>query len=179
MMTRKLRLLPIWLFSAAAISFLLPARPAHAQSNPGSPAKAPVASPIQIAPAKTAEAAKAPEAAAKEPDRAQAYYHLALARLDEEEAANGRAEYVTQAIEEYKLALNADPTSPELNDALADLYFRTGRAHEAESTARELLRPPPRPPAMGWTRQSRSSRRLSRWSRRASRIEWSWASFTP
>jgi tetratricopeptide (TPR) repeat protein len=143
MMTRKLRLLPIWLFSAAAISFLLPARPAHAQSNPGSPAKAPVASPIQIAPAKTAEAAKAPEAAAKEPDRAQAYYHLALARLDEEEAANGRAEYVTQAIEEYKLALNADPTSPELNDALADLYFRTGRAHEAESTARELLKSAP------------------------------------
>jgi tetratricopeptide (TPR) repeat protein len=142
MMTTRLGLLPVWLFSAAAIVSLLPAT-APAQSNSGSPSNAPIASPIKIAPAKSVEPAKAPEAAAKEPDRAVAYYHLALARMDEEEAANGRPEYVTRAIEEYKLALNADPTSPELNDALADLYFRTGHAHEAESTARELLKSAP------------------------------------
>jgi len=33
-------------------------------------------------------------------------------------------------------ALNADPTSPQLNNGLADLYFRTGRVRDAEVTAR-------------------------------------------
>ena len=38
-------------------------------------------------------------------------------------AANtGRQDYATRAVEEYKLALNADPTSPFLNNGLA----RTG-----------------------------------------------------
>ena len=170
MMTRKLRLLPLWLLFAAAIALVLPARPACAQSlreNPfppdtkapaapekGAPAKdvpvkAPVASPIQIAPAQAspAEAAKAAEAAGPDiqaPDRALAYYHLALASGYEEKAVTqGRAELVTRAIEEYKLALNADPASPRLNIALADLYFRTGRAHEAENTARMLLKSAP------------------------------------
>jgi tetratricopeptide (TPR) repeat protein len=121
---------------------------ASAQSNSGSPAqaspapaKAPVASPIQIAPAKAAEAG---DSAVQAPDRAQAYYHLALANTYEEEAVTqGRPEFVTRAIEEYKLALNADPSSPQLSNALADLYFRSGHAHEAESTARALLRNTP------------------------------------
>ena len=37
------------------------------------------------------------------------------------------------AIEEYKTALNADPNSSELNDELADLYFRTGQVRDAEA----------------------------------------------
>jgi len=148
MMTRKLRLLPIWFIFAAAVASQLPAMHASAQSNSGSPAqaspapaKAPVASPIQIAPAKAAEAG---DSAVQAPDRAQAYYHLALANTCEEEAVTqGRPEFVTRAIEEYKLALNADPSSPQLSNALADLYFRSGHAHEAESTARALLRNTP------------------------------------
>ncbi len=47
------------------------------------------------------------------------------------------------AVEEYKTALSADPNSPELNDELADLYFRTGQVREAESTARGLLKSSP------------------------------------
>ncbi len=47
------------------------------------------------------------------------------------------------AVEEYKTALNADPNSPELNDELADLYFRTGQVRDAESTARGLLKSSP------------------------------------
>jgi tetratricopeptide (TPR) repeat protein len=84
------------------------------------------------------------ETAAPTPDRSQAYYHLALAGSYEEDAvALGKPEYVTHAIEEYKLALNADPSSPQLNNGLADLYFRTGRVRDAEVTARALLKNSP------------------------------------
>ncbi|MGA7340818.1 MAG: tetratricopeptide repeat protein, partial [Terracidiphilus sp.] len=79
-----------------------------------------------------------------EPNRAQAYFHLAMAATYEDDAiSEGRPEDVTHAIEEYKLALNADPSSAELNDALADLYFRTGHVHEAEVTVRNLLKVSP------------------------------------
>ena len=62
------------------------------------------------------------------PDRSSAYYHYGLAHLYEEMAVNaGRPDYATQAVEEYKLALDADPTSTELQDGLADLYFKIGR----------------------------------------------------
>lgn len=161
MMTRKLRLLPVWFLSSAAIAFVLPVRLASAQTAPahaapgspaavapvkGSPAKAPVASPIQIVPAKAAPASSSKDGdlAASEPNRAQAYYHLALASTYEEQAIEeGRQDLATRAIEEYKLALDADPASPQLNNALASLYFLTGRVHEAESTARELLKSAP------------------------------------
>ncbi len=77
-------------------------------------------------------------------NRGQAYYHAALADLYEEQAVNsGRPEFVQHAIDEYKYAINADPASAELHDGLADLYFRTGRAREAEGTARELLKTHP------------------------------------
>src|SRR5580692_2385915 len=79
-----------------------------------------------------------------QPNRAQAYYHASLADLYEEQAVNtGRPEFVQHAVDEYKYAINADPGSAELHSGLADLYFRTGRAHEAEATARELLKTHP------------------------------------
>ena len=86
----------------------------------------------------------APAADAQSPNRSQAYYHAALADLYEEQAINsGRPEFVQHAIDEYKYAINADPDSAELHGGLADLYFRTGRAREAESTARDLLKTHP------------------------------------
>ena len=124
-----------------------PAPPAPAAPAQGVPVKAPeVASPIVIAPAKEApaEAGKSSDAAATPPDRAQAYYHFALANTYEDASiTEGHPEYLTQAIEEYKLALNADPNSAQVNLALAGLYFRTGRVHEAESAARALLKSAP------------------------------------
>lgn len=67
-----------------------------------------------------------------------------MAAVYEDEAVeSGKPEYVAHAIEEYKSALNADPNSAALNNALADLYLRTGRAHEAETTARALLKTSP------------------------------------
>jgi tetratricopeptide (TPR) repeat protein len=52
----------------------------------------------------------------------------------------GRQEFFTRAIEEYKLAINADPDSPELAIGLAGLYLRAGRIAESIQTAKELLK---------------------------------------
>jgi tetratricopeptide (TPR) repeat protein len=85
-----------------------------------------------------------PSTSAAAPDRAQSYYHSALAHIYEEQAiASGKPEYMRHAVEEYKTALSADPNSAELNDELADLYFRTGQVRNAESTARGLLKSSP------------------------------------
>jgi tetratricopeptide (TPR) repeat protein len=132
MMKLKTRLLPLWLCFAAAFLALLPTLGAGAQT--ASPA-APQAAQAQAAVAGDSKPAL---------DRGQAYYHLGLASMYEEEAvSSGRQDYIGFAIEEYKKALNADPASPQLNNALADLYFRTGRVREAEGAARGLLRTSP------------------------------------
>lgn len=74
------------------------------------------------------------------PNRGDAYYHYMLAH-EYEEMANtyGRPEYGTRAVEEYKLALDADPTSTYLNNGLAELYYRTGRIKEAIDAAKEQI----------------------------------------
>ncbi len=73
-------------------------------------------------------------------DRGSAYYHYSLSRMYGEMAAtNGRQDYATQAIEEYKLALGADPESRMLQDGLPDLYFMLGRIREAVSAAQEQV----------------------------------------
>lgn len=113
-----------------------PVKPSPDTAAPATPSQTP-ASPNQPVP-------KASGALAQPPDRASSYYHLALANTYEEEAVElGKPELVNRAVEEYKLALNADPGSPQLNDGLADLYFRTGRIHDAEVTARTLLKSSP------------------------------------
>lgn len=74
------------------------------------------------------------------PDRASAYYHYSLAHLYEDMAVNaGRSDYATQAVEQYKLALDADPGSPFLQDGLADLYFKIGRIREAVTAAQDQI----------------------------------------
>jgi len=91
---------------------------------------------VQTAYAQTAPAAQAPSA-----DRSTAYYHYGLAHLYEDMAVNGgRSDYATQAVEEYKLALQADPNSPFLQDGLADLYFKVGRISEAVTTAQGQIK---------------------------------------
>jgi tetratricopeptide (TPR) repeat protein len=78
------------------------------------------------------------------PDRSGAYYHDGLAHMYEELAiANGRPDYAAQAVEEYKLALNADPTSQFLQDGLAELYFKIGRIREAVSAAQDQVKKNP------------------------------------
>jgi tetratricopeptide (TPR) repeat protein len=125
------------------VASLVAATAVSAQSQSTAPKSAPP--PAPSAPGANSDqklASASPSAAV--PDRGQSYYHSALAHIYEEEAvASGRPEYMRHAVEEYKTALSADPNSPELNDELADLYFRTGQVRDAESTARGLLKSSP------------------------------------
>jgi len=95
---------------------------------------------------RTEPSAKPPannEAAAKI-DRAAAYYHFTLAHTYEEQmAAYGRSDLVNKAIEEYRLALEADPSSEYLSSGLAELYARTGRIRDAVSEAQDILKRDP------------------------------------
>jgi tetratricopeptide (TPR) repeat protein len=137
-MMRTKQLLPLpWLSLVAACSMFALAISAGAQTTPTQSASA---STPQSAPPKLGE-----DAITQSSSRAKAYFHSALADIYEEEAVNsGQPEYVTHAIEEYKDALNADPGSAQLSDALADLYLRTpGHLHDAEATARGLLKTSP------------------------------------
>jgi tetratricopeptide (TPR) repeat protein len=82
----------------------------------------------------------APTTPTTTPDRASSYYHYGLARLYEDMAVNaGRSDYATQAVEQYKLALDADPNSRLLQDGLADLYFKIGRIREAVTAAQDQV----------------------------------------
>ncbi len=89
--------------------------------------------------------APAPSAPAQaSPDRAASYYHYGLAKIYEQQfLANGRQDLATQAIEQYKLALTADPDSPQLQDGVAMLYFRLGRIREAVSAAQDQIKKHP------------------------------------
>ena len=97
-------------------------------------------------PATTGEVVVAPVPAAKAAaqagvDRATAYYHAMLAdSYDEQAMAQGRMDLASRAIEEYKLALNADPGSESLTLALAEMYLKTQHKTEAMSTIRGLLK---------------------------------------
>jgi tetratricopeptide (TPR) repeat protein len=77
---------------------------------------------------------------AETPDHASSYYHYGLAHLYEDLAVDaGRPDYAAQAVEEYKLALDADPGSTLLQDGLADLYFKVGRIREAVTAAKDQI----------------------------------------
>jgi len=77
--------------------------------------------------------------------RAAAYYHFSLGHLYAElAAAHGfRGEYVNRAIENYKLALKADPGSSILIEELSDLYLQSGRLRDAVSEAEDLVKQNP------------------------------------
>jgi tetratricopeptide (TPR) repeat protein len=131
---REVKLVPLALACAAIIS---PASAFGYQqvSTPELPAaKAPA----------NAKPTTGPSTPDKAPDRAAAYYHFGLAHMYEDMATNyGRPEYATRAIEEYKLALDADPNSKYLNSGLAELYLRTGRVRDAVLAAQEILKTEP------------------------------------
>lgn len=77
-------------------------------------------------------------------DRAQAYYHYALAHMYEEMVSMyGHSEYASKAIDEYKLALQNDPGSEELNAGLAELYFKTGHIRDAVTESQDIIKKDP------------------------------------
>ena len=80
----------------------------------------------------------------KVPDRAAAYYHFALAHMYEEQVATyGRSDFTNKAIEEYRAAIDADPTSAYLTSGLAELYAKTGRIRDAVIEAQDIIKRDP------------------------------------
>ncbi len=78
---------------------------------------------------------------ASAPDKAAAYYHFAMAHIYEEMVAMyGKSEYANKAVDEYRLAIENDPTSDYLNAGLAELYARTGRIKDAVLEAQDILK---------------------------------------
>ncbi|MGA8312113.1 MAG: tetratricopeptide repeat protein [Terriglobales bacterium] len=103
-----------------------------------------------LAAASFAQQAPAPDskpattAAPRKVDKAAAYYHYTVAHMYEEQVAvYGRSELANKAIEEYRLAIEADPTSAYLTSALAELYAKTGRIRDAVMEAQDILKREP------------------------------------
>ena len=77
-------------------------------------------------------------------DRAAAYYHYALAHMYEEQVTMyGRSESASKAIEQYRLAIDADPSSEFLTSGLAELYVKTGRIRDAVLEAQDIIKRDP------------------------------------
>ena len=93
-----------------------------------------------------APAAPTPPPAAPTVDRASAYYHYTLAHMYAELAGSpggSTRENITKAIENYKEAIKADPTSSELSEELTEFYVQSGRLAEAQTDAEDTLKKNP------------------------------------
>jgi tetratricopeptide (TPR) repeat protein len=78
-------------------------------------------------------------------DKASAYYHYTLAHMYEEMVtAYGRSDLAVKATEEYRLAIEADPSSEFLTSALAELYVKTGRIADAVREAQDIIKRDPK-----------------------------------
>ena len=84
---------------------------------------------------------KEPAPATKQPDKAAAYYHFMMAHMYEEMVSMyGRSDYASKAVDEYRAAIENDPSSDYLNAGLAELYARTGRIRDAVLEAQDILK---------------------------------------
>ncbi len=78
-------------------------------------------------------------------DKASAYYHYTLAHMYEEMVtAYGRSDLASKATEEYRQAIEADPSSEFLTSALAELYVKTGRIADAVREAQDIIKRDPK-----------------------------------
>src|ERR1700676_2904392 len=105
------------------------------------------ASPSTAAP-KSADPKSAPSKSAqgspRKLDRAAAYYHYTVAHMYEEQVTvYGRSELANKALEEYRLAIDADPSSEFLTSGLAELYVKTGRIRDAVLEAQDIIKRDP------------------------------------
>jgi len=112
------------LLTAAAVSF-----------SQQAPTPAPDAKPA---------AQQSSQSSAHKSDKASAYYHYSMAHIYEElVAVYGRSDLASKAIEEYRMAIEADPTSSYLTSGLAELYAKTGRIRDAVLEAQDILKRDP------------------------------------
>ncbi len=85
------------------------------------------------------------QSAPRKIDRSAAYYHYALAHMYEEQVTvYGRSDLATKAIQEYRLAIEADPSSEFLTSGLAELYVKTGHIRDAVLEAQDILKRDPK-----------------------------------
>jgi len=125
--------------SVLILSFLAAA--AAAQSKPSSSAEKPAES--KAASSGSAQPSAAPGSPHKV-DHAAAYYHYTLAHMYEEQITiYGRSDLANKSMEEYRLAIEADPSSEFLTSALAELYVKTGRIRDAVLEAQDILKRDP------------------------------------
>jgi len=101
-----------------------------------------------VAVAQTSQSTPAtPESSQSSPrkvDKAAAYYHYTLAHMYEEMVtAYGRSDLAVKATEEYRLAIEADPSSEFLTSSLAELYVKTGRIADAVREAQDIIKRDP------------------------------------
>jgi tetratricopeptide (TPR) repeat protein len=126
-------------FLFALITSLFFAAAAFAQTSPSSPTNS---KPADSKPADSAQTKT--EASAHKADRGAAYYHYMLAHMYEEQVTvYGRSELANKALEEYRLAIEADPSSEFLTSGLAELYVKTGRIRDAVLQAQDILKRDP------------------------------------
>jgi tetratricopeptide (TPR) repeat protein len=105
---------------------------AAAQTSPSSPADS------------KPDQSKSSQPPASKTDRAAAYYHYTLAHMYEEQVTiYGRSELANKSMEEYRLAIEADPSSEFLTSALAELYVKTGRIRDAVLEAQDIIKRDP------------------------------------
>jgi tetratricopeptide (TPR) repeat protein len=94
--------------------------------------------------ATSAETSQAEQGSAPKVDHAAAYYHYALAHMYEEQVTvYGRSELANKAMDEYRLAIEADPSSEFLTAGLAELYVKTGRIRDAVLQAQDIIKRDP------------------------------------
>jgi tetratricopeptide (TPR) repeat protein len=127
-MNRILRaFLMVSFFAAAAAAQTSPSTPAD--SKPNDPKAAP---------------SKAQSPGTRKVDRSAAYFHYTLAHMYEEQITiYGRSELASRAMEEYRLAIESDPSSEFLTSALAELYVKTGRIRDAVLQAQDIIKRDP------------------------------------
>ena len=89
--------------------------------------------------------AKPVQSSPRKVDKAAAYYHYTLAHMYEEMVtAYGRSDLAVKATEEYRLAIEADPSSEFLTSSLAELYVKTGRIADAVKEAQDIIKRDPK-----------------------------------
>ncbi len=78
-------------------------------------------------------------------DKSTAYYNFSMGHLYAEMAGayGNRGEFLTKAIEYYRLALKEDPTATFLSQELTDLYIQSGQLNRAVTEAEDMLRQNP------------------------------------
>src|SRR5580704_16519547 len=86
-----------------------------------------------------------PAPASQPDDRSGAYYDFAMAHLYGELAGayGNRGEYVNKAIDMYRAAIKADPSSTYIVEELTEFYVQTGQLEKATQEAENLLKANP------------------------------------